>query len=64
MIRHFFTFFRFSEYKNRLVEHLLTVAMIHWDVEIRVLASAALGGLLETDASYDISSITRRLVTS
>ncbi|RHY34117.1 hypothetical protein DYB32_001137 [Aphanomyces invadans] len=55
---------KYAEYRYSLMDHVASVKLFHWDVNIRVLASNAIGLLAPLDVSYTITSILPSLLVA
>ncbi|KAF0738797.1 hypothetical protein Ae201684P_008914 [Aphanomyces euteiches] len=53
---------KYPEYRYSIMDHLASIKVFHWDANIRVLASKALGLLSPFDVSYSLSSILPQLL--
>ncbi|RHZ33210.1 hypothetical protein DYB31_005102 [Aphanomyces astaci] len=55
---------QYAEYRYVLVDHLASVKLFHWDVNVRVLAASALGQLAPLDVAYMLSAIVPPLLVA
>ncbi|RLN95357.1 hypothetical protein BBJ28_00014498 [Nothophytophthora sp. Chile5] len=55
---------KYPEYRYPLMEHLISSKIVHWDVQIRDLAAAALGKIAALDAPYAMAQLLPRLLIS
>ncbi|ETV89364.1 hypothetical protein, variant 2 [Aphanomyces astaci] len=55
---------QYAEYRYVLVDHLASVKLFHWDVNVRVLAASALGQLAPLDVAYALSAIVPPLLVA
>ncbi|ETW08601.1 hypothetical protein H310_01145 [Aphanomyces invadans] len=55
---------KYAEYRYSLMDHVASVKLFHWDVNIRVLSSNAIGLLAPLDVSYTITSILPSLLVA
>ena len=47
----------FDKYKHPIIDHLRTIKLFHWDVEIRELTSQSLGNLVSLDPDYFTNTV-------
>eukprot|EP00644_Phytophthora_capsici_P007644 jgi/Phyca11/555344/estExt2_Genewise1Plus.C_PHYCAscaffold_720060 len=55
---------KYPEYRYALLEHLVESKIVHWDVQIRTLAAAAVGKIGALDPSYATTKLFPRLLDS
>ena len=53
---------RFEEYQTPIIRHLSQVKLIHWDVEVRSLASKSLSRITKLNPQYVATSILPKLL--
>ncbi|RLN62335.1 hypothetical protein BBJ29_007577 [Phytophthora kernoviae] len=55
---------KYPEYRYPLSEHLFSSKIVHWDIQIRNLAAAALGKIAALDPTYAMARLFPRLLAS
>jgi hypothetical protein len=52
----------FAQYRRPIIDHLQTVKLFHWDIDIRVLASKSLHSLTLMDKDFIVETVIPNLV--
>lgn len=52
----------FAQYRRPIIDHLQTVKLFHWDIEIRVLASKSLHSLSRMDKEFTVATVMPNLL--